>query len=113
MECAIHTWCTVHPDCFCHTRHFLRRRGTWVRKGFSPKQSGWTVHHVWMAHSMTHFGNQRTPSLIFASVSPTKVSRQLRKRKCAFSILDTPCTSEFIAMTQNRLESSQRNSGAT
>src|SRR5437899_12160704 len=77
------------------------------------KQSGWTVHRVWMAHSTTRFGNQRTPSLIFASVSPTKVSHQLRRRKRALSTLGTPCTSEFIAMTLNLLGSSQPNYDAT
>src|SRR6266849_10033702 len=54
------------------------------------KQSGWTVRRVWMAHSTTHSGNRPNRSLIFGSASPTKVRRQPRRRKYAFSTRATP-----------------------
>jgi len=75
-----------------------------VRVDRAPRVDGTLHDPLWQsANPITDF-RQREPH---EGEPPTE------KRKCAFSILDTPCTSEFIAMTQNRLESSQRNSGAT
>jgi CheY-like chemotaxis protein len=55
---------------------------------------------------------RRNPSLTFGNESPMKVSRQRKRRKCAFSIPGTPCTSGFIVMTLSLPGSSRRNSGA-
>src|SRR6266478_3693409 len=44
VECAIQTWCTVHRECLCHTCHFLRKRGTWVRSSLPPEHARIKTH---------------------------------------------------------------------